>query len=125
MLSATKKTIRIKLAATAVHFYVTLILQAFIWLDHFVFKVASTLKKFKICDAKNLSVCMCLYVCVRVCVRACVSPSQAIPRKLLKLSSSATVGHDKFYFSPKSSVALILNYVTRASPAIAKFKYHS
>ena len=36
-LSATKEAINIKLATMVVHFYVTLTLQMFIWLDYVVF----------------------------------------------------------------------------------------
>ena len=47
--------------------------------DIFVFKVAYDFEKFKVDEAK---VCPCVCMCV------CVCPSQAVPRKLLKTSSS-------------------------------------
>ena len=41
-------------------------------------------------NVRTETVCVCAYVCVRACVRVCVcvSLSQAIPRKVLKSSSS-------------------------------------
>ena len=74
----------------------------------FVCLVLMTLKRLIWMTPESVCVCVWLFVCV------CVSVSElwilSTTKKAINIQLAPTVGHDNFYFNPKSSVAFILTW---------------